>query len=112
MPDPVAGTIPPNSRAVLTVVPLTVDDQPKELEGLLGVNFAEPSVYTIDNNNPLSIIVKVDPPADIDAQPQTHLLIFDTADNDPTLDVIFDWEKAIIIVKAVKFSATVSSEPL
>ena len=109
---PIAGTIAPNSRAVVTIVPLSTDGVPTALEGDLAVNFAQPSVYVIDNTNPLSFILKVDPPADLDAQPITNVQITDSADNDPSLDIEFNWEKAIITIKATQFSATIASEPI
>jgi len=109
---PIAGTIAPNSRAVVTIVPLSTDGVPTALEGDLAVNFAQPSVYVIDNTNPLSFVLKVDPPADLDAQPITNVQITDSADNDPSLDIEFNWEKAIITIKATQFSATIASEPI
>jgi hypothetical protein len=107
---PITGTIDPNSRAVLAVVPLSADNVPTALDGNLQCTFVEPAVFSIDSTNPLSIVVKVDPPADIDAQPQTHLTISDDTDSDPTLEIVFDWQKAIVTIKATQFGATVTSE--
>lgn len=109
---PVAGTILPNSRAVVAVVPQDPAGVPTPLDGNLQATFMEPSVYTIDSTDKLNIVLKVDPPADLIAQPQTHVTISDDTDSDPTLEITFDWQKAVVIVKATQFGTTITSEPI
>ena len=109
---PVQGTIAPNSRAVVGIVPQAADGTPTKLDGNLQAVFMEPAAFTIDSTDPLNIILKCDPPADITAQPQTHCVISDDADSDPTLEILFDWQAAVVIIKATQFGTTITSEPL
>ena len=106
------GTILANCRAVLKLVPLDIDGNPKALNGDLQVTTTEPAAYALDSTDPLLLVVKCDPPADLDAQPVTHMNCQD-ADFEPNVDIEFQWTKGVIIVKdAVQFSATIESEPI
>jgi hypothetical protein len=106
------GTILANCRAVLKLIPLDVDGNAKALNGDLQVTTTEPAAYALDSTDPLLLVVKCDPPADLDAQPITHMNCQD-ADFEPNVDIEFQWTKGVILVKdAVQFTATIESESI
>lgn len=110
---PVTGTIPPNSRAVIGVVPQAADGTPTPLDGLLRVvQSVGNNAFGINQTDPLNIVVRCEPPADIDANPLTTLILDDTLDSDPTVEVSFDWQKGVVTVKATQMRVTIGSEPL
>jgi hypothetical protein len=108
---PETGIIAPNSAAHVVLVPLDEDDNPKELDGPLQVTCIEPAAFSIDSTDLKALAVDCQPPDDIDAQPITHMNCTDV-DNDPNVDLEFNWQKAIVIIKnAVKFGVTITSVP-
>lgn len=102
--------IPPGHRAVITLVPLDTHDRPKALGHPLSATNDQPQVPVVDETNPTSLVVRVDPPADITLD--STITMADSVDGIPTATVTIDWDDSSTVDEANRFNVSIGSEPI